>query len=201
MGQEHQTKQAIKTAARRLFAKRGYNAVSMRDIAQMIGKQQGGLYNHFPSKQAILVDLMLENLDRAYAAAIAPLAEIVAPDQRLECFVRGHVRHNIENPDDIFIAYMELRSLDPESGRAVFEKRKEYETALRQILRDGQGLGQFTIADPDIHARSILSMLGGVTVWYRETGTNSPEEITESYVQAALQSVGATYTAPNLVKG
>ena len=201
MGKQHQTKQAIKDAARHLFAKRGYNAVSMRDIAQMIGKQQGGLYNHFPSKQAILIDLMLENLDRAHAAAIEPLDDAAPADRQLENFVRGHVRHNIENPDDIFIAYMELRSLEPDAGRDVFEKRNEYESRLRQILRDGQGAGLFTIGDPDIHARSILSMLGGVTVWYRESGMRSPEEITETYVQAALQGVGASYSPPNSEEG
>lgn len=195
MAEEHATKQFIRNAARRLFAERGYNAVSMRDIAGAIGKQPGGIYNHFPSKQTILVDLMEENLTRAHAAAIAPLPD-TDPVARLEAFVRGHVKHNIENPDDIFIAYMELRSLEAEGAAQIMSKRNAYEAALRAILRDGQKSGAFTFADPAIHARAILSMLGGVTVWYRDTGAQSPDVVAENYVQAVLQSVGVPYSAP-----
>lgn len=197
MAKEHQTKQFIRNAARKLFAERGYNAVAIRDIAAAIGKQPGGLYNHFGSKQAILVDLMQENLERAEAAAIAPLADLSDPADRLEAFVRGHIAHNIANPDDIFIAYMELRSLEGAGSKQIMAQRDAYEATLRGVLRDGQASGAFAIADPAIQARAILSMLGGITVWYRQTGPQSPADITECYVQAALQSVGVTYTAPS----
>jgi AcrR family transcriptional regulator len=193
MTAEHATKQLIRQAARSLFAERGYNAISMRDIAQIVGKQPGGIYNHFKSKQAILVDLMQDNLQRAYEAVIAPIEEDTPPSERLERFVRNHVTYNIANPDDIFIAYMELRSLEPEGEALVMEARNTYERALRRILRDGLEDGSFLIRDPAIHARSILSMLGGVTVWFRQTGPQTPHDVAESYVQAALQSVGAPY--------
>ncbi|WP_159453114.1 TetR/AcrR family transcriptional regulator [Pseudooctadecabacter jejudonensis] len=196
MTQEHRTKQFIRNAARRLFAEKGYNAVAMRDIAQSIGKQPGGLYNHFASKQAILVDLMVENLERAHKAAIAPIDPDATPLQNLEAFVRGHIHHNIENPDDIFIAYMELRSLEGDGAQAVMSKRDTYESALRSILQAGHDSGAFLLTDPAIQARAILSMLGGITVWYRQTGPQSPADITECYVRAALQSVGAPYSPP-----
>ncbi len=195
MTQEHKTKQFIRNAARGLFAQRGYNAVSIKDIAQAVGKQPGGLYNHFSSKQAILVDLMKDNLERAHAAVIEGLDPNLTPEDRLETFVRAHVAFHIANPDDISIAYMELRSLEPEAARTVMPHRDAYEGALRQILDEGRDLGMFTLADPSHHARAILAMLGGVTVWYREDGSKSPDEVAESYVQAALQSVGVSYAS------
>ena len=198
---EHQTKHDIRNAARRLFAERGYNAVSMRDIAERIGRHQGGLYNHIPGKQAILVDLMRENLTRAHAAGLSVLNTAAPPAERLEGFVRGHVGHNIANPDDIFIAYMELRSLEPEGAETVKAQRDAYENGLRAILSDGQKSGRFAIIDAAIHARTILAMLAGVTVWYRESGGQSPAEITECYVLAVLQSVGVPYLATHAAKG
>lgn len=195
MTKEHHTKQIIRDAARQLFAKHGYNAVSMREIAQAIGKQPGGIYNHFPNKQSILVDLMQQNLARAHAAVIAPLNKAASPARRLDQFVRNHVQHNVENPDDIFIAYMELRSLEPDNAKAIMRERNTYESALRAILSDGIESGAFTISDAAIHARSILAMLGGVTVWFRQGGPQSSADVTEHYVQAALQSAGAAYPA------
>ncbi|MCW1952439.1 MAG: TetR/AcrR family transcriptional regulator [Octadecabacter sp.] len=197
MAEEHRTKQVIRAAARQQFAEHGYNAVSMREIAQAVGKQPGGIYNHFPNKQSILVDLMQENLVRAYEAVISPIKDTASPVQRLEMFVRGHVQYHIENPDDIFIAYMELRSLEAEGAAHIMAERDKYESALRNILRDGLSADQFKLSDPAIHARSILSMLGGVTVWFRQSGPQSSTHVAECYVQAALQSVAATYVAQN----
>ncbi|MBW4615239.1 MAG: TetR/AcrR family transcriptional regulator [Desmonostoc vinosum HA7617-LM4] len=41
--------------AERLFRARGYNAVSMRDIAFEVGIRQASLYYHFPSKEQLFV--------------------------------------------------------------------------------------------------------------------------------------------------
>ena len=193
MTQPSNTKLLIRDASRRLFAERGYHGVSMREIAQAVGKQPGGIYNHFPNKQAILVELMLENLKQAHEAVIAPIDDNTTAADQLNTFVRNHVLHNIANPDDIFIAYMELRSLEPEGAAQVFKLRDAYESALRAILRAGVESGAFKISDPAIHARSILSMLGGVTVWFRQSGPQSSTDVVACYVQAALQSVGVPY--------
>ena len=193
MTKEHHTKKTIRDAARKLFAADGYNAVSMRDIAQAIGKQPGGIYNHFPNKQSILVDMMRDNLTRAHEAVIAPIRTDIPPAKQLDEFVRLHVQYNINNPDDIFIAYMELRSLEPKHAAQINADRNAYETALRDILNAGAASGDFKLSDPAIHARSILSMLGGVTVWFRQTGPQTSADVAECYVQAALQSVGIQY--------
>ena len=57
-----QTASTIRKEAERLFAARGYAAVSMRDIAEAVGIRVGGLYNHFATKQDILRDLLVLSL-------------------------------------------------------------------------------------------------------------------------------------------
>ena len=47
------TKERIMDAAIKLFSDRGYDVVSMRDIAAMVGIKAASIYNHFPSKQDI----------------------------------------------------------------------------------------------------------------------------------------------------
>jgi AcrR family transcriptional regulator len=190
MQQEHKTKQELRDAARKLFAERGYSAVAIKDIASAIGKQPGGVYNHYDSKQAILLDLMTDNLDRAFEAVITPIDPSLPARQQLESFVRAHVRYNIDNPDDIFIAYMELRHLENGSAEIVLPKRDKFEGALRKILKEGVATDGFKLNDVSLHTRAILSMLVGVSGWYRPKGAKKPKEIEEFYKQAALQSVG-----------
>jgi AcrR family transcriptional regulator len=62
-----QTGQRILDAAEAVFAERGYESASLREIARQVGIQQPGLYNYFENKQALYAAV----LDRA----LAPMAE------------------------------------------------------------------------------------------------------------------------------
>ncbi len=184
------TGQAILRHSERLFVDQGYNAVSMRDIAAAVGVQPSAIYNHFPGKQDILVELMRETMVAITTGVQNVLTPGAPPDAQLAAFVRFHIAFHIDNPQVGFLSYMELRSLE-EPGRAeVLAMRDAYERQLRAILQDGQGKNIFASNHPDILARAILAMLTGVTVWYRQAGPLQRDEVIESYVGAALRSAG-----------
>lgn len=61
------TREKILLAALRLFSRRGYDAVSVEQIAQAVGIKAPSLYKHFPSKQAIFDAILAETAQR-YAA-------------------------------------------------------------------------------------------------------------------------------------
>lgn len=176
------------------MAKHGYNAVSMRDIANAVGIRQSAIYNHFSGKQALLVELMTTHLEDVIAAARKTLADVAGPKTRLETFARFHIDYHVEHPDDVFIAYMELRSLEEDGLFKVNALRSEYEDILRSILSDGMAVGLFKIVDGAVHTRALLAMLTGVTVWYREGGQLDRAAVIEYYAQAAIQSVGLPFS-------
>lgn len=187
------TKDMLRQEARRLFARHGYEGVSMRDIAQAVGIRQSAIYNHFPSKQDLLVDLMAAHMERVLAALRAALDVGGGPAARLEAFARFHVTYHMSQTQDVFLAYMELRSLE-EPGRARVRKlRSDYEAELIGILTDGVGQG-FKIGDAAVVARAILAMLTGVTVWFRDGAGLTRDAVAEIYVQSVMQSVGLSYT-------
>ena len=108
-GQE--TAARVRAAALKRFAAAGYAAVSMREIAADVGVQPGALYNHFPTKQDILKDLMLSHMADVLGAWEG--ASFPAGMDPLERFVRFHIRYHLERADAVFISYMELRNLEP----------------------------------------------------------------------------------------
>ncbi len=190
MPESRNTKAKIRKAALRLFAERGYNAVSMRDLADAVGMRQGGLYNHFEGKQVLLSDLMETHMVGLLEALDTAMVGIYGTRDRLEAFVRHHVSHHLNYPDDVFLAYMEVRSLDSDNRARIIALRNRYEHVLRKILEDGCTEGLFRIGDAAVHARMLLAMMTGVTVWYRDSGRLSRDEVVELYLGAALQSVG-----------
>lgn len=178
----------ILDAALRLFAQYGYAAVSMRKIATEVGLQVGALYNYTPDKQSLLFGLMrdhMENLVSAWAAEESS----GTPMERLEHFARFHIRYHHVRRDAVFIAYMELRNLNPENFGAIEDLRRAYENELRQILTDGVESGDFDVPDPAVAAMALIAMLTGVNTWFRETGRLSLEEVEAIYWDMTRKAV------------
>jgi len=178
-----------------LFARQGYAAVSTRQIAAACGLQVGALYNHFPTKQAILAGLMIGHME-ALLEAFDKETSSSDPSEALQSFARFHIRYHIDKPEEVFIAYMELRNLEPEPLAQVTKLRQQYERHLRNILRDGNAKSVFKIADVPVAAMAIISMMTGVNSWFRYGGRLSVVEIEEIYVNM-IMSVVAENGAPH----
>jgi len=179
----------MRAAALRLFARHGYAAVSMRQIAAEVGVQAGALYLYTPDKQSLLFALMREHMEELLSACAAE-GEGGDARARLERFARFHIRFHLTRPDAVFIAYMELRSLEPENFRAIEALRRRYEDRLEAILRDGVAAGQFTVPDIRLAAMALIAMLTGVNTWYREGGRLSRDKVEEIYWDMVRRAVG-----------
>jgi len=180
----------IRAAAERLFARHGYAAVSMRQIAAEVGLQAGALYQYTPDKQSLLVDLMLGHIDELLAIWQA-LPDQPDPRARLVQFVHCHIGFHFDRPDALFIAYMELRNLNPDSFARVEALRGRYESVLQGILRDGVAAGVFTVPDLRLATMALMALLNGVIHWYREGGRLARAEVAAIYADMVLRAVGA----------
>lgn len=177
------TRPRIRAAALRLFAKHGFAAVSMRQIAAEVGVQVGALYLYTPDKEALLFDLLkahmetiLADWDRRAQEATDP-----APVAQLEAFVRFHLATNLHHPETVFLSYMELRNLGPATFTQIEDLRRAYENRLAQILLAGQQQGQFVVPDVKLATMAIIAMLNGVNTWFRDGGRLSQQAVADIY--------------------
>ena len=182
------TKPKIIEIALHLFAERGYAAVSMRQIASTVGLQVGALYNYFPDKQTILSELLInhmENLLQTWHAQKLPKKS----DKLLEFFVDFHIEYHLNRPEEVFIAYMELRNLNPDNFKKIEKLRNKYELILSKILSDGVNKNLFTCEEPKIASLAIIGMLKEVNTWYKKDGRILVPEIKNIYQQIVLKAV------------
>lgn len=179
----------VRDAALRLFAQHGYAAVSMRQIARDVGVQAGALYNYTPDKQSLLFGLMKGHMDALLAERAALVSEESASAD-LEVFTRMHIRFHSARPDEVFIAYMELRNLSPENFEVIEGLRRRYEDQLEQILRDGIAQGAFSVADPKITTMAVIAMLTGVNTWFDAKGRLTLAQVEEIYWDMVRKTVG-----------
>lgn len=190
------TEAAIRAAALHLIAHLGYEALSMRRLAQEVGLAPGALYRYFPNKQAILYRLLERHMEELFEAwSRARPRTGLDPVARLEAFTRFHVRHHLPRGEGVFLSYMELRSLTRANFEAIQRMRRAYEGELVEILEAGRAAGRLDVAQPRIAARAIIAMLTGITTWYRDHGPLGPDEIADIYWTMVARLAGARTAA------
>ena len=195
--QGERTEAAIREAALRLIARYGYEALTMRRLAEEVDLGAAALYRYFPTKQSILFRLLEAHMGELLAAwerARLPAAR-PAPE-RLEAFTRFHIRHHLPRAEGVFLSYMELRSLEAANFTRIEELRRAYEADLVAILEAGRAEGTLRVVEPKVSARAIIAMLTGITTWYRAGGPLSPAEIETIYWGLVAGTCGLPAGAP-----
>lgn len=185
------TAKSLLVAARDLFVLNGYAAVSMREIALKLGINAGAIYNHFPSKQEILFrlleDHMLDLLEQWNILEVerSNLSDLLI----LRMFVNFHINFHIDKSREVFLSYMELRSLDRRNFLKISKLRDEYESILQNILVLGKNNKNLDFDDSQITTKAILGTLSSLSHWYHQKGRLGAEDIRKIYWHLIFNSV------------
>jgi AcrR family transcriptional regulator len=180
----------VAQTALQLFAQYGYASVSMRQIARDVGVQVGALYNYTPDKQALLFNILLQHME-SLLTAWKHHPKRTDPFDQINDFIQFHLEFHFSKADEVFVAYMELRNLNPQNFVVIEALRRDYETVLREILSAGVAAGKFQIKDTKIATLAIIGMLKEVGTWYRPDGRLGEAEIIGLYQNMALDVLGS----------
>lgn len=193
------TAQAIRQAGVQLIYRHGYEAMSLRQLAAEVGLQSGSLYKYFDNKQSLLFDIVRDHMEDLLGKAEADLAGVEDPLARLKVFCAFHLRYHMTRLAHVFIANMEIRSLEEAHRAVVVGLRRRYEGLLEGILRQGAELGVFEVREPKVATYAIISMLTGICMWYLPGGRLSQDEIVDTYTALVIGGVtGGTPLAQSL---
>ncbi len=183
------TAEAIRQAGVKLIYRHGYEAMSLRQLAAEVGLQSGSLYKYFENKQNLLFDIVREHMGDLLVKAEADLDGLTDPMARLRTFVGFHLRYHMTRMAHVFIANMEIRSLDEVHRAEVIGLRRRYEGLLEDILREGARTGVFHVEEPRVVTYAIISMLTGICMWYRPDGPLDQDRLVEIYTGLAVDGV------------
>ena len=185
-----ETMRAIRQAAIERIHAHGFEAMNLRDLAADVGLRLGSLYNHVPQKQAFLGTLLEGIMQELMLDLQTQMAGLADPHERLLRFVRFHIEWHTARKKEVFIGNMELRSLTPEQYERVRALRKAYEAYLRDILTDGRKAGLWQLDDPRVTTLALLSLLTGISNWYRDDGRLTQKRLVTTYQKLAERLLG-----------
>ncbi len=121
-------------ASAHLFAERGYNAVSTVELGEAVGMSGPALYNYFPSKEALLCELLIDVSTRLLAGCLEIVGDERAPAETLEELIAFHVEFATTEPDIILLQDRELSSLPSDANRKVRRLQREYLREWQKVL-------------------------------------------------------------------
>jgi AcrR family transcriptional regulator len=187
-----ETREAIHAAAIELFARLGYHATSMRAIAAAAEVQPAAIYHWYPSKEAILVRLQDDFMDRLTEKVVAALDAQDAPALKLAAAVREHVVFHGLHRREAFVTDSEIRALTDGPRQALIAQRDEYQATFVELIRDGIRDGSLRVSDARVAAYAILLQCTGVALWFDPEGPLPLDEVAELHVELVLGSLGAS---------
>lgn len=165
--------QILETAAR-LFVARGYDGVSMREIAEACHLSKAGPYYHFKDKE----DLFLAILDAHLVELEMLLSGIVAQPGDVRAKITAYVRAvftqlPVNHRAIIRLATQEMGKIHP-SARADFDHRyqEKFLNYLVEMLETGITSGQLRPFDPHMGVWALLGLM------YPFVNQNQTESVT-----------------------
>ncbi len=158
----NEQRQELIDAAAHLFASRGFESTSMRDIAAHVGKTPGSLYYHFDSKDDLL--LAVHRQAHAWAENILEQSKIGTDDpwQRLESICIAHMQALLQRPDYAVVVSGTSDSAGLH-GR-VIGVRDQWEKVFRNAIRD---LPLTSESDRKYVRLVLLGAMNHSQTWYR----------------------------------
>jgi AcrR family transcriptional regulator len=151
------TRQRILAAAAHVFTEHGYAAGTTNRIAERARISIGSLYQYFPNKDAILVELLARHLEEGRSAhAGRPDAELPESlEELLRVFVRAQVENHRDDPQ-----LLRLMMEHAPGSTALLATIRRYEQETFDHFRDLLGRHpEVRVADLDIATRLVIATI------------------------------------------
>ena len=171
--------QKMLNIARKLFWEKGYNATSMRDIADSYGCKPANIYNFFKKKEDILYEVLLEEMEQI-VAPIENLEEddITDPEDQLRLFIESHLETTLSFRRSAKLLFdVGLDHLSPRRRKNIIDMRDRYDRIIRRIIRKGAVQDVFAPVDEKLAGFMIASMITRSRLWYHPNKGVSVSEL------------------------
>ena len=176
-------------AAERLFAQQGFQATSVRDIAENLNIKAGSLYTHIQSKDDLLWEIVSQAADRFFAAVEPIVASDLVPLEKLRRLVAAHVGVLTGNLAAAAVYSTEWRHLSDDRRAEFAARRDAYERIVRDLVQQCIHEGTFAAVDEKFATLLLLSSINWIYQWYRPDGPMTPEEIARKLTDMLLNGL------------
>jgi AcrR family transcriptional regulator len=159
--------QEILAVAAELFGERGFDAVSLDDVAERLDVTKGSLYYYFASKEE-LVSAAIATLGTAWMQRLhdLPAAAEGTPAQRLRALVREQITVAVRDHPAALRLFLVPADWPPAQRAAIKELRRRHDRLFRDVVEEGVAAGAFVVVDVDTTLHCLHAAMTQAPIWY-----------------------------------
>jgi len=155
--------------AARVFAGRGYDRTSMRDLAAASGMSLAGIYYYVRGKEDLLYHIQERCFTQVLDGAEAVLQSAIDPEERLAAFIRHHVTFFAAHMPEMKVLSHEAQALSGDRLRKVNQIKRRYVNLLARLLHDV--VPDRPALERSAAAYALFGMMNWIYNWYDPAGT------------------------------
>lgn len=184
-------KEQILKAATHLFASKGFDATSVRNISQKTGLSVPGMFHYFSSKEEILYEIMTGFMDNAYKKIMEIYNSDIDPIEKLSEICKFYVTQYAGHKHQLTILISERKSLIPEHRRICIKKERNYVKALKNLFEELAKKKLSKPIDHSILAFIFFGMVHWTYQWYNPEakGGVRPNQLGEIFSEVFLKGI------------
>lgn len=171
-----------------LVLARGFDSVSLADVAAKAGLARTAIYNYFSDREALLFAWTEREVGRTLADLEENLAVAKTSAEKLQIFVHSQLeefraRHLPPGKEA-------MQFLRPETFQQFMHHIGPLEKVLRDVIEEGVSAGEFAHVDPDATLPMVMACIGAERVPLA-TGSDDVDEATQRVTDFVLRALGA----------
>lgn len=182
-------KEVILEKAAHLFRKNGFNATSMRDLAENVGVEAASLYNHINSKAELLQEICF----RIANTFTEHMDEVIASNQtaieKVEAVLRFHIRQMIHNYEEVYVSDREWKHLTDPYLSNFKNQRRTHRQRIAAIIEEGIDKNEIKKIDAPTAVLILLHAVSGIESWHRSRQKISGELLEQNMVLILVEGL------------
>lgn len=147
----------ILTAAQHLFAQRGFEKTTTRQLAEAAGVAEGTLFRHFENKKAILAAVVTQGWSEMLTDLLTELSE-VGSYRAVANVMRRRMLHLHEQGDMMRVCFMEAQFHPDLRDRIETDVIAKMQQVAEAFIQTGIDRGIYRDLNPELVARVFLGM-------------------------------------------
>jgi TetR/AcrR family transcriptional regulator, cholesterol catabolism regulator len=176
--------------ATELFASKGYDGTSLRDIADAAGITKAALYYWFPEKEGLFVRVVENRMGSLIRRASLAIEQAADPIGKIRAFLRASAEQMDANRSAWLTSSINFWSNFNGAQREILlAQRDRYEQLLRQCVVDAVAQGLLRPVDSALAARLLLSGLNQLPRWHKIGGRLSAAQVVDTYLDMLLDGL------------
>jgi AcrR family transcriptional regulator len=179
----------IRQVASDLFNRKGFDATSLDEVADIIGISKPSIYYYYKNKSELLLDCYERTLDICERLIEEAAQQPGSALDKLCYFTRELIYLNCAHGSIAIVS--ELQSIPDDAIAGMRRRNTALTDALLALAKEGIADGSMRA---DLSKPMIYFIMGGVNWiprWHREDGAMTAGELAESYTKFLLHGVAA----------